>query len=237
MTKITRITFVFILVSTLISCTKRKEKITDSQNKKSIITKNINKSIPQKVTNKKSTELEIEPYDFDTILKNNFHLSYRVFKDVIDNEYLQSLTLVKGKKDIVQISETSYPMLHKNLGFIGADFGESFLFVQSYGSGNPDEIQLIEKENGKVITEGVFVDQNETEKVLLYIKNEHEKNEKLILLDIKKNKERIIKDFNYLQCTHIGGLRNCVVIDTINKNEIILRTDWEEDNIIKKYNR
>jgi len=228
-------TFALLLLSILISCAKKKSEVTNFSNKKSPITKNIN--LKQTPSIEESKKLEIEPYDFDTILKNGFHLSYRVYKDTVENETLQSLTLAKGKKDIKQISETSFPMLHKNLGYIGADFGETFLFVQSFGSGNPHEIQLIEKENGKVITDGTLVDNNEVEKVLLYIKNEHEKKEKLILLDIKNNKEKIITDFGNLECTHTGGLRNCIVIDTVTKNEIIIKTDSEEDNLKKKYNR
>jgi hypothetical protein len=199
--------------------------------------------ITKKTNLKKSTEIpkaeksEFEPYDFDTILKNNFHLSYRVYKDSLKDEILQSLTLVKGKKDIKQISETSYPMLHKNLGYIGADYGSAFLFIQSYGSGNPHEMQLIKKENGKIITKGVLVDQNEIEKVILYIKNEHEENEKLILLDIKNSKEKIITDFINIECSHIGGLRNCIEIDTIIKNQITIKTNSENNIKIKKYNR
>ena len=185
---------------------------------------------------KEQEKLEVAPYDFDTLLKNNFHLSYRVFKDTIENEMLQSLTLVKGNKDVKQISETSFPMLHKNLGYIGADFGSSFLFVQSYGSGNPHEIQLIEKETAKVITEGVLVDSNETEKVLLYIKEEHQKKEKLILLDIKMNTEKTITAFDSMECTQIGSLRNCVEIDTITKDQIVLKSSSEQQ-IIKKYKR
>lgn len=228
-------TFALLLFSILISCIEKKSEVKNFYNKKSHLTKNINLKQTTKIEEPK--KLEIEPYDFDTILKNGFHLSYRVYKDTIENETLQSLTLVKGKQDIKQISETSFPMLHKNLGYIGADFGETFLFIQSFGSGNPHEIQLIEKENGKIITTGVLVDKNEAEKVLLYIKNEHEKNQKLILLDIKNNKEKIITDFNNLECTHTGGLRNCIVIDTVMKNEIIIKTDSEEDNLTKKYNR
>lgn len=87
---------------------------------------------------------EIEQYSYDTLLSQGYHLSYRVvIIDSATNEGLQSLTLVKGKKDIKQLSETSYPMLHKSLGYIGADFGDIFLFVQSFGAGNPHEIQLI----------------------------------------------------------------------------------------------
>jgi hypothetical protein len=228
-------TFTLLLFSILISCTKKKEEDINLSNEKSPITKSVN--IKQTAEIEELKKLEIEPYDFDTILKNDFHLSYRVYKDTIENETLQSLTLVKGKKDIKQISETSFPMLHKNLGYIGADFGKTFLFVQSFGSGNPHEIQLIEKENGKIITEGVLVDSNEIEKVLLYIKNDHEKNEKLILFDIKHNKEKIITDFNNLKCINTGGLRNCIVIDTVTKNEIIIKTESEEDKLTKKYNR
>ena len=227
--------YISLLFSILLSCNQKKEidkKLETESNQ-----------IGKKTTLKKSIEIpkvekfEFEPYDFDTILKNNFHLSYRVYKDTLENGILQSLTLVKGKKDIKQISETSYPMLHKNLGYIGADYGSSFLFIQSYGSGNPHEIQLIKKENGKIITEGVLVDQNEIEKVILYIKNEHQENEKLILRDIKNSKEKIITDFSNIECSHIGGLRNCIEIDTIMKNQITIKTNSENNVIIKKYNR
>ncbi|MGV8993477.1 MAG: hypothetical protein ACOH1O_05195 [Flavobacterium sp.] len=227
--------YILVLFSVLLSCNRKKE----IDNK----LKNESNQILKKTTVAKSTEIpkvekiEFEPYDFDTILKNNFHLSYRVYEDTTENGILQSLTLVKGKKDIKQISETSYPMLHKNLGYIGADYGSSFLFVQSYGSGNPNEIQLIKKENGEIITEGVLVDQNEIEKVILYIKNEHQENEKLILLDLKYNNEKVLTDFNNVECSHIGGLRNCVEIDTITKNQITIKTNSENSIKTKKYNR
>ncbi len=181
-------------------------------------------------------QLEIEPYDyFDTILTNNYHLSYRVRKD--SGSFLQSLTLVNGNKDIKKLNEITYPLPQKNLGYIGADFGESFLFVQSFGSGNPHEIQLIEKETGNVILNGILVDRNQKQKVLLYIKNEHEENENLVLLDLHNSKETIIKDFNNLKCTHIGGLRNCVELDSINSKFIKIKTTDEKDNIEKKYYR
>ena len=227
--------YILLLFSIILSCHQKRE-IAEKQGTK------LNQ-IAEKSTLKKSTEIpkgekfEFEPYDFDTILKNNFHLSYRVYKDTLENGILQSLTLVKGTKDIKQLSETSYPMLHKNLGYIGADYGSSFLFIQSYGSGNPHEIQLIKKQNGEIITKGVLVDQNEIEKVILYIKNEHQENEKLILFDIKNSKEKIIKDFKNMECSHIGGLRNCIEIDTIMKNQITLKTNSENNVIIKKYNR
>lgn len=224
-----------ILLFLLFSCTNQKKDVKDvvpiktaaTENKSDVVTQNTSESIKQ----------EIEPYDFDTILKNGYHLSYRVYKDSIENDSLQSLTLVKGNRDIKTLSETSYPMLHKNLGYIAADFGDSFLFAQSYGSGNPEEIQLIKKENGKELQTGIIVDLREDQQVLLYIENLHQKNEKLKLLDLKNHTEKLITDFNNLSCTNIGGLRNCVKIDTVTQREIVLKTDSEEDNILKRYKR
>jgi hypothetical protein len=226
--------FVAFLLSILFSCVKQNTQTRNLATEKSV--KNDSITL-QQTSEVEITKLEIELYDFDTILKNDYHLSYRVYRDISDNEQLQSLTLVKGKEDIKQISVTSYPMLHKNLGYIGADFGKTFLFVQSYGSGNPHEIQLIEKENGTVLEEGVLIDSNELEKVVLYIKNENEPTAKLILFDLKNNIKKVITDFNNLKCSHIGGLRNCIALDTVTKNEIRIKTTSEEDNITKIYKR
>jgi hypothetical protein len=202
-------------------------KVTESEYKKTTEPENISKLVKS----------EIEPYDFDTILKNGYHLSYRVYKDSVEGDSLQSLTLVKGNRDIKTLSESSYPMLHKNLGYIGADFGDSFLFVQSYGSGNPDQMQLIKKVNGVSLKEGVIVDLKEDQKVLLYIENLHEANQELRLLDLKNKTEKLITDFNNLSCTNDGGLRNCVKIDTVTQKEIVIETDSEEDHILKRYTR
>ena len=104
-------TFTLLLFSILISCAKKKSEDVNLSNEKSPITKSVKLKQTPKIEELK--KIEIEPYDFDTILKNDFHLSYRVYKDTIENETLQSLTLVKGKKDIKQISETSFPMLYQ----------------------------------------------------------------------------------------------------------------------------
>ncbi|PKV62776.1 hypothetical protein [Pontibacter ramchanderi] len=182
---------------------------------------------------------EIEQYSYDTLLSQGYHLSYRVYLDSATDEGLQSLTLVKGKRDIKQLSETSYPMLHKNLGYIGADFGDTFLFVQSFGSGNPHEIQLIDKKTGKELMNGVWVDVNQPEKVILYITNIYEENEDLKLLDLKNKKEIVVKDFSDSNCVkeQIGGLRNCVEIDSVTSKEIILKIESEGERITKKYKR
>lgn len=228
-------TILVVLLASLFSCTNQKKEVTNvTPIKVSEAKRQLNIDLPNNI---KPAKREIEPYDFDTILKNGYHLSYRIYKDSVENDSLQSLTLVKGNRNIKMLSETSYPMLHKNLGYIGADFGDTFLFVQSYGSGNPHEMQLIKKENGAELKTGVIVDLKEDQKVLLYIENIHQENEILKLLDLKNNTEKLITDFNNLSCSNDGGLRNCVVIDTVTQKEIVLKTDSEEDNILKRYKR
>ncbi|MEO7978564.1 hypothetical protein [Flavobacterium sp.] len=228
-------TILIILLSLLFSCANLEKKVKNDVSIK--ITESQQQSDIGPQEKLKSVKSEIEPYDFDTILKNGYHLSYRVYKDSIENESLQSLTLVKGNRDIKILNETSYPMLHKNLGYIGADFGDTFLFVQSYGSGNPHEMQLIKKKNGEELKKGILVDLKEEQKVLLYIENLYQENEKLKLVDLKNHTEKIITDFNNLSCTHVGGLRNCVKIDTVTQKEIVLKTDSEQDHILKSYKR
>ncbi|NEM97991.1 hypothetical protein [Pontibacter burrus] len=182
---------------------------------------------------------EIDQYSYDTLLSQGYHLSYRVYFDSTTDERLQRLTLVKGKRDIKQLRETSYPMPHKNLGYIGADFGDTFLFVQSFGAGNPHEMQLIDKKTGKELMNGVWVGVNQPEKVILYITNIYEENEELKLLDLKNKKEIVVKDFSDSDCVkeQIGGLRNCIEIDSVTSKEIILKVESEEERIIKRYKR
>lgn len=180
---------------------------------------------------------EYEPYDFDTILKNGYHLSYRTYNDSVTNQPLQNLTLVKGNKDITILNETNRPTLHKNLGYIGADFTNSFLFVQSFGSGNPHEFQLIEKKTGKEIKSGVYVDSNEDNEILVYISNLHNTDEQLKIYDILNKKEMNINDFKNSKCykEYPEGLRSCVTIDTVTKSKITLTI--EDEKIVKTYIR
>ena len=183
--------------------------------------------------------IDFEPYDYDTILSGGYNLKYKVYKDQKSNEKLQSLTLRKVEDEIAMLNETSFPMLFKNLGYIGADFDSSFVFVQSFGSGNPHYIQLIDKTTGQELRKGTWVDVEESEQVLLYIENEHEENEELIIYDVKNRNEIISKGFENSKCVEhvIGGLRNCVEIDTVTSDEIILKIETDEERIIKKYNR
>ena len=180
-----------------------------------------------------------EQYDFDTLIKNGYHLKYKAYKDKSSNELLQSLTLMKGNQEIKMLNETSYPMLHKNLGYIGADYENAFVFAQSFGAGNPTTFQLINKETGNAKLTGTFIDTEEQEQVLLYIRNENEDNEQLIVFDLLNDKEIIVDSFSESECVKNspGGLRNCVEIDTVTSSEIVLKVENPYEKIIKKYNR
>ncbi len=188
---------------------------------------------------KASITIHVEPYSYDTLLSQGYHLAYRVHLDSGETDGLQSLTLVKGKRNIRQLNEISYPLPQKNLGYIGADFGDSFLFVQSYGAGNPHEMQLIKKKTGKELMQGVWVDVHQTEKVVLYIANIYEENETMKLLDLKSGKETVISDFQDSACVEerIGGLRDCVKIASVTAKEIILKIDDEAEGTSRKYKR
>jgi hypothetical protein len=188
---------------------------------------------------KASIPKDVERYSYDTLLSQGYHLAYRVYLDSVAEEGLQSLTLVKGKRDIRQLNEISYPLPQKNLGYIGADFGDSFLFVQSYGAGNPHEMQLIEKKTGKELMQGVWVDVHQAEKVVLYVANINEENEALILLDLKSGKRTVISHFQDTACEkeRISGLRDCVKIAFVTAKEIMLQIDYETEKISKKYKR
>lgn len=179
-------------------------------------------------------------YDYQTDLKNGYRIEYRVYVEPDYPDTLQTIFLMKGQNEIKDLNGgSSYGLPLKNIGYIGADFDSSFVFVQSFGTGNPHYIQLIEKETGQEMRKGTWVDADENEQVLLYIENEHEQNEKLLIYDVKNENEIISTGFEKSKCVEhvIGGLRNCVEIDTVTPNKIVLKIDSDEENIIKKYNR
>ncbi len=179
-------------------------------------------------------------YDFQTSLKCGFKLEYRVYTESNKKDTLQTIFLINDTIEIKDLTGgSSYSLLHKNIGYIGADFDSSFVFVQSFGSGNPHIIQLIDKKTGETLRNGVWVDANEENQVLLYIENINESTEQLKIFDIENNTETIVNDFQDCKCVQfaIAGLRDCVSIDSVTQQYIILESSYEDDKIEKKYNR
>jgi len=177
-------------------------------------------------------------YNYETFLKNGYRLEYRVFVETDFPDTLQTIFLMKGSREIRDLNGgSSYGLPHKNIGYIGADFDSSFVFVQSSGSGNISYSQLIDKRTGRELRKGAWGDADENEQVLLYLENGP--NGRLVIYDVKNGNEIIATGFEKSKCVEraIGGPINCVRIDTVTLDEIVLRVDTDEERIIKKYRR
>ena len=107
--------YILLLLSILNSCHKKTEKNISLSDQKSKITKKA-KLKNNKIVSK-SEKLKIEPYDFDTILKNNYHLSYRVYKDTIENENLQSFMEKYGNDEDENMNDNIITNIAENIAF------------------------------------------------------------------------------------------------------------------------
>ena len=172
------------------------------------------------------------PYDrFDTILSNGYHLSFSYFKD--DGEISKCLILKKGTKFIDTLNVMGAFAPDKNLGYIGGDFKDYFAFVQSYGSGNPHEMQLLTKATGDTIRAGYIVMSHKSPELLFY---EDHRDEKLKIFDFSNNKDIDISDLK-IDCS-TWQLSDMLHIDSITKDEIFLEFEYFDGNKLKyKCNR
>jgi hypothetical protein len=94
-----------------------------------------------------------QPYPFDTILSGGYNISYSA-DDSIQRLFLKKDKLVK------EISSTSYGLPYINLGYLKADFKNHFILIHTFGSGNSDFIELIEKKTGNTILSGFHIDED-----------------------------------------------------------------------------
>lgn len=125
---------------------------------------------------------DVEAYDYDTILKGGYTISFKV------DDSLQYLYLKKGNKTITELSSASRGLLYKNLGYVGADFTNYFILVHSFGSGNPHYIELIKKRTGEnVLKDGAaWIDVDEKREFLLYSDNDvTDPNDKMTLFNVR----------------------------------------------------
>jgi hypothetical protein len=125
-----------------LSCNNHKtNKAITSDTSKTMTTRSLVDSSKQAATDSNYLnmlkEIKENPYsdNYDTVIKGGFSISY--YHDTED----QYLIYKKGQKVIDTIGSCSLGLLYKNLGYICADFDNTFVFVQSFGSGNPDYIQ------------------------------------------------------------------------------------------------
>lgn len=112
--------------------------------------------------------IEENPYsaNYDTTIKGGFSILYSYDRE------MQYLLYKKGSKVIDTIGDCSLGLPYKNLGYVGADFDKTFVFVNSFGSGNSHYIWLYEKETAKnLIPEfSAWIDVDTLKQVLLYSK-------------------------------------------------------------------
>jgi len=172
------------------------------------------------------------PYDFDTLLKNGYHLHFEYFKRD-KNAYVESqLTLMRGQKTIDTLNEMGYGIVMKNLGYIGADFNDCFAFVQAYGSGNPLEMQLIRKSDASQLVQGFMIDSDEKNELLLYYKD----TDSLMLYDINRKTDKLLtnlKTCDYITCS-LSQLYGDLKIKKVTPNEVEIEILQANNKSIRK---
>lgn len=183
--------------------------------------------------NTPSTENEaddIEPYDYPTKLIGGYNILFKV------DDSTEYLYLTRGDKRIAELASDVRGGLYKSLGYVGADFKEYFVFVHSYGSGNPHEIELIKKTTGENIlkTDAWWIDVVEKKEVLLYCDQDvPTTKDKMILYSVSTGKKRLFsfpKDiFNEPMILYR------IKIKTLTDKYLIIQYDTNGHSKMKKY--
>ena len=174
----------------------------------------------------------VEPYGSDTTLIGGYTISFKV------DDSLQYLYLKKGNKTITELASTSRGLLYKNLGYVGADFQDYFVLVHSFGSGNPNYIELIKKSTGKNILKkgAAWIDVSVKKGLLLYSENDvpNAKN-KITLYNIHTLQKQFFSFpsdiFNEPQ------VLNRIRISKLTDKQLIIKYDTEKGSKTKMYSR
>jgi len=168
-------------------------------------------------------------YQYDTLLKNGYYISYKA------TDSLQYLYLKKKDSIITEVSSIESGLLPKNLGYVVADYGDCFLLIHSYGSGNPHYFELLEKSKGKKILEGTYIDTDEEKQVLLYDITDSLTNNKLVLYNIQNNKKSIYDYPTDITCK--AGIEDCVKLVKITDDELIINYSNSKGESEQSYER
>ncbi len=132
--------------------------------------------------------LSSEDYSYPTKLEGGYRLVFKVKDDVM------SLYLAKGRRTITELNSCSAGLPMKNLGYVAEDLNAKyFVFAQSFGSGNPHDIRLIEKSSGKNLLEpgAIWIDSFPNRSVLLYSPGVPRNfGDKIILFDVSNLTKR-----------------------------------------------
>jgi hypothetical protein len=175
---------------------------------------------------------EIEPYDYDTTLTGGYTILFKA------DDSLQYLYLKKSNTIITEIASCSRGMLYKNLGYVGADFKDYFVLVHSFGSGNPDYIELIKKVTGEnILKQGAaWIDVIKEKEILLYSdKDVPTAKDKMTLYNVRTRQKQLF-DFP----SDIFGepeILNRIQIAKLTDKQFVIKYYTENGSKIKVYSR
>jgi hypothetical protein len=161
----------------------------------------------------------------DTYLKGGFSIIYNT------DDQDQYLIYKKGKRVIDTLNSCSIGLPEKNLGYVISDFDDTFIFGQSFGSGNPTVVQLYEKETGKNLIKeySAIIDVDRIKQILLYSENDvPNQKDKMTLFDIKNGIKK-----NYEFPKEIFGeaeILNRIHITNINDESFTIEYEFDEFN-------
>ena len=175
---------------------------------------------------------DLDPYDYDTTLKGGYTILFKA------DDSLQYLYLKKGNKIITELASTSRGMLYKNLGYVGADFKEYFVLVHSFGSGNPNYIELIKKKTGVNILEesAAWIDANEKKEILLYSINDvPSKKDKMTLYNVRTGQKQFFRFPSDI--FDEPEILNRITIAKLSDKQLIIKYDTEKGSRKKTYSR
>lgn len=175
---------------------------------------------------------EPEPYDYATTLKGGYTISFKI------DDSLQYLYLQKEGKTISQLASTSKGMLYKNLGYVAADFNNYFVLAHSFGSGNPHQIELVQKTTGKnSLKEGAaWIDASVEKEFLLYSDNATPgPKDKMALYNIRTDETQF---FSFpADIFDRPEVLNRIQISKLTDKQLIIRYDTQKGSMTKVYNR
>lgn len=185
--RFTSLPFLLILMSACNNSGSNKTSLNDTAKKAAIIKTIDTTAHPITDNDDKVGDEEIAEstyaHPYDTIIKGGYSLSY--YHDSTD----QYLIYKKGRTIIDTIADCSLGLRYKNLGYIGADFEKMFVFVHSYGLGNPHYISVLDKATARNLIQdgGAWIGVDTTKEVLLYSQADvPEMGDSMILFDTKR---------------------------------------------------
>jgi hypothetical protein len=179
-----------------------------------------------------SSTNSIQPYANDTTLKGGYTIKF-----IVDDS-LQYLYLKKASRTIVELASTSKGMLYKNLGYVSADFSRYFVLVHSFGSGNPNYIELIEKSTGKNVLKAgaAWIDADEKNEYLLYTDNGvPDKKDKMTLYNIRTGQKQF---FNFPGTIFDeSDVLNRIQISKLTDMQLVIKYDTKKGSKTQVYSR